>query len=68
MHGKPPDREDRVVAGSGASGDLSHVLFQALVERRLAFVALTDHGGLGVLSLEVRIRAGRAEGVVGEAG
>lgn len=65
---KPPDREDRVVARSCAGRDLCHDLSQALVERGLAFVALTNHRGFGVLSLEIRIRAGRAEGVVGEAG
>ena len=68
MDGKPPDREDRVVAWRGASGDLSHDLLQALVERGLAFVALADHRGLRVLRLEVRVRAWCAEGVVGEAG
>ena len=32
VYGKPPDRKDRVVARSGASGDLSHDLFEALVQ------------------------------------
>ena len=68
VHGKPPDREDRVVARSGACRDLSHVLFQSLVERGFAFVALADHRSLGVLSLEVRIRTRCTEGVVGEPG
>ena len=68
VNGKPPDRKDRVVARSGAGGDLSHDLFQAFVERGLAFVALADHRSLRVLSLEVSIRTGGAEGVVGEAG
>lgn len=68
MNGKPPDREDRVVARGGACRDLSHGLFQALVERGLGVIALTHHRCLGVLSLEVSIRTWGAEGVVGEAG
>ena len=68
VHGKPPDRKDRVVARSRAGGDLGHGLFQALVERELGVIALADHRGLGVLGLEVGIRARRPEGVVGEAG
>jgi len=65
---EPPDRKDRIVARSGACGDLSHGLFQALVERRLGVIALTHHRGLGVLSLEVGVRPRSAEGIVGEAG
>ena len=64
----PPDREDRVVARSGACVSLSHDLFQALVERGLGVITLTHHRGLGALSLEVSIRTGVSEGVVGEAG
>lgn len=55
---KPPDREDRVVARGGASWNLGHGLFQALVERRLGVIALAHHRSLGVLSLEVSVRAG----------
>ena len=68
MHGKPPDRKDRVIARSGACGNLSHGLFQSLVERGLGVIALANHRGFGVLSLEVSIRTRGAEGVVGEAG
>ena len=67
VHCKPPDREDWLDARSGAGGDLSHGLFLALVERGLAFISLAYHRGLGVFSLEVRIRAGRVKGVVDEA-
>ena len=65
---QPPVRKERVVARSGGCGDLCHGLFQALVERGLGVIALTNYRGLGVLSLEVSIRARGAEGVVGEAG
>ncbi len=68
MHRQPPDREDRVVAGRGGGGGLGHGLFQALVEGGLGVVTLAHDGGLGVVGLEVGIRAGRAEGVVGQAG
>ena len=63
---KPPDREDRVVARSGASGNLGQGLFQALVERGLGVIALAHHGGLRVLSLEVSVRSGSPEGVIGQ--
>ena len=68
VHGKPPDRKDRVVARSGAGGNLRHCLFQALVDCGFSFVPLADNWSLGVLSLEVSIRTWRAEGVVREAG
>ena len=66
VYGKPPNREDRVVAWGGASWNLGHCLFEALVERGLGVIALAHHRSLGVLSLEVGIRAGGAEGVVGQ--
>ena len=65
---EPPDRENRVVARGGAGGNLGHGLFQALVERGLGVIALAHHRGLGVLCLEVSVRARRAEGVVGQSG
>jgi hypothetical protein len=68
MHRQPPNGEDRVVAGRGGGCGLGHVLFQALVEGGLGVVALAHDGGLGVVGLEVGIRPGRAEGVVGQAG
>jgi hypothetical protein len=68
MHRQPSDRKDRVVAGCGGGCGLGHGLFQALVEGGLGVVALADHGRLGVVGLEVGIRAGCAKGVVGQAG
>jgi hypothetical protein len=65
---QPPNREDRVVAGRGGGGGLGHGLFQALVEGGLGVVALAHHRSLGVVGLEVGIRPGCAEGVVGQAG
>ena len=68
VDGKSSNRNDRVVADSGAGGSFIHGLFQVPVMRGLAFVALVHHGGLGVLSVEVSIRSRGAEGVVGEPG
>jgi len=47
---------------------LRHRLLQALVEGCLGVVALAHDWSLGVVGLEIGIRAWRAEGVVGQAG
>jgi hypothetical protein len=66
VHRQPANREDRVVAGRGGGG-LGHGLFQALVEGGLGVVTLAHHRSFGVLSLEVGIRPGGTEGVIGQA-
>jgi hypothetical protein len=68
VHGKPMDRNDRVIARGRASMNFSHGLYQALVEQRHGVIALASHSALGVLSLQVSVRAGGVEGVVGQSG
>jgi len=46
---------------------LHHRLLQALVEGGLGVIPLAHHGSLGVVRLEIGIRPGGAEGVVGQA-
>lgn len=69
VQGQPTHREDRVVARRGGDGrSLCHGLLQADVEFRFAFVALAHHGSLAFRGLEVGVRTGCPEGVVGQAG